>query len=75
MTNLTELLSETLEIDVSEISLDMDYKSHPKWDSLAALSLITAIEDDFGLVLNDSDLKKLVSVQDLSDHIMSHAKK
>lgn len=74
MINLTELLSEALEVDASEISMDMEYKSHSKWDSLAALSLITAIEDEVGLVLSDSDLRKLTTVQNLYDYIMVCAK-
>lgn len=74
MINLTELLSEALEVDASEINLDMEYKNHEKWDSLAALSLITAIEDEFGLVLSDSDLKKLTTVHSLIDYISANAK-
>ncbi len=74
MNNLTELLSEALEVAASEISADMDFKNHEKWDSLAALSLITAIEDDFGFVLSDSDLRKLTTVQDLSDYVLANKK-
>lgn len=74
MNNLTELLAEALEVDVSQISVDTDYKNHEKWDSLAALSLITAIEDEFGLVLSDSDLKKLTTVQNLSDYVLANRK-
>lgn len=75
MSKINELLSEALEVDVSEICMNMEYKDHAKWDSLAALSLITAIEDDFGLVLGDSELKKLNTVQSLSDYVVAHAKK
>ena len=69
MNKVSELLAESLEVDVTELSLDLNFKTHPKWDSLAALTLITAIEDEFGLVLSDTDLKKLVTLQDLSNVI------
>jgi acyl carrier protein len=75
MTNLVELLAECLEVDDAEISMSLDFKNHSNWDSLAALSLITAIEDEFGLVLGDTDLKKFNSVQDLNDYIIINSKK
>ena len=74
MNNLSELLSEALEVDVSQINLDLEYKKHEKWDSLAALSLITAIEDEFGMVLSDSILQKLDTVQKLSDYVLANKK-
>jgi acyl carrier protein len=75
MTNLVELLAECLEVDDAEISMSLDFKNHSNWDSLAALSLITAIEDEFGFVLGDTDLKKFNSVQDLNDYILINSKK
>lgn len=74
MSNLTELLAESLEVDIDEVGMDLNFKNHPRWDSLAALSLITAIEDEFGLILSDTDLKKLHTVQNLCDFVAQNAK-
>ena len=75
MNKVCELLAESLEVDLKEVGLDLVFREHERWDSLAALSLITAIEDDFGLVLGDVDLQKLVTVQDLADLISKRSAK
>jgi acyl carrier protein len=74
MIKFNELLAESLGVSSSEISLNLVFRSHPKWDSLAALTMITAIEDEFGLILNDTELQKLITVQDLIAFIDEHKK-
>ena len=74
MIKFIELLAESLGVSSSDISLNLVFRSHPKWDSLAALTMITAIEDDFGLILNDMELQKLITVQDLINFIDKHKK-
>jgi acyl carrier protein len=44
----TRLLSEILEVDVSEVQADKELESLPSWDSIAALSLIALLEEHFG---------------------------
>lgn len=69
MTKIFEIMAESLEIDVGDIGTDLIFREHGSWNSLAALSLITALEDEFGVVLGDTDLQEVITVQDLMDFV------
>ena len=66
---LRKLVAEAMDIDVSMITDDFDFRSHPAWDSLAALSLISSIEDEVGVVVSGTELKQVRTVRELSELI------
>ena len=68
---LLEILAETLETDVSQLHPDTDFRAHARWDSLAALTLVTAVEDDFGVMLTDRDLRDADSIAALAQRIQA----
>jgi len=37
--------------------------SHPKWDSLATVSIMAAIESEFGLTLDSTDMDRIRSFE------------
>ena len=47
-----------------EVLRDME-----EWDSLAALSLVSMVDDEYGVVISSEDLEKVVTVQDMIDLI------
>ncbi len=66
---IREVIAEALEIDASEVSGEFVFVDHPAWDSLAALTVITAIEDYFKVVLSGSDLRDAQSVAGLATRV------
>lgn len=54
-----------IEQDVSELSLDTEYKVLPVWDSLNTLSVIAMADADFGVVLSGKDLETCTTIGDL----------
>ncbi|MFT7723392.1 MAG: acyl carrier protein [Roseateles sp.] len=68
---LIEILAETLEADASQLPADLDFHTHPRWDSLAALTLMTAVEDEYGVVLSDQHLRSAASISALAVLIRS----
>ena len=61
-----ELIAEILDVDVSELSPEMELDSFD-WDSVAALSFIAMMDEEFNKPVKGADLKKLVTIQDALD--------
>lgn len=71
MEKLLEELTEILEADEGEITAETLFREHELWDSLAAISLLAVLDDEFNVHISEDDLKTLNSVQDLHDLITS----
>ena len=68
---LIEVFRNALEIDKSkEITLNDSIQSFPEWSSLTQLSLIAALDEEFGVIIEMSVLEKLDTLQNLLDEII-----
>lgn len=59
MTNLEKLnniFAEVFSVDVSALGSDFDNKSVENWDSVHQLSLTSAVEDEFDIMLDGEDI-------------------
>lgn len=59
------LLEETLEMDEDTLSLDMALADVDEYDSMAKLSIIVMMEDEFDVKLTGDDVKAFVTVGDI----------
>ena len=60
------LIAELLEVEVTEINTDTELGAMEYWDSMAALSLIVLLEDNFNRTDVTSDkIKSLNTIQDV----------
>jgi acyl carrier protein len=66
-----ELFKEILEMEDQEINLDDAFRKFDNWDSLANLSVIAMLDDEFGVHIENSDFKNLVTVRDLITAVKS----
>ncbi len=64
-TKFLELIKETLEIEDRELSLDDKFREYPEWDSLAHLSTIALIDDEYGAIIESADFKTLETWSDV----------
>lgn len=62
-----ELLAETLEVEVDEISEDTVLADMDNWDSMTKLSLIVMFDDECDKKITSEDIKKMVTVKDILD--------
>ena len=61
---------EALELeDGSAITETTKFKELDEWDSLAALSTISMVDDEFGVTLTNKDLRAVETMQDLCNLI------
>jgi len=58
-------------IDADEISIDetTHFRDIGSWDSMTGMAVLVMIQDDYGVDMNDADLKKCITVQDIFDFI------
>ncbi len=62
-----ELLEEALEMDAGTLKEDMILEEMEEWNSLSMLSLIVLIDEEFGKTIDSTDIRKLVTVNDILD--------
>ncbi|MGB6329965.1 MAG: phosphopantetheine-binding protein [Halarcobacter sp.] len=60
-----ELLEELLEID--EFTSDTLLDDLEEWDSLAAISYVVMMDEEFNVVANPNDIKNFKTIQDILD--------
>ncbi len=67
---VAELVSETLEVDEASVTEQLRFEDLGA-DSFDLLELVTALEDEFGLTLDDDSLADIATVGDAVDAIQN----
>lgn len=67
------LVAEALELDGRAISLEDKFKEFDEWDSLAQLTLIAELDEQFGVVIRMDDFKNINTLQEMLDWIINHS--
>ena len=70
-----DLFKEVLEIEDKEISLNDEFREYDEWDSLAYLSVIAMLDDEFEIVIETEDFKKSRTVGDLLKEVKERTNK
>lgn len=58
---LRKVFAEALEIDEQQITNDLTYNTIPEWDSIAHMTLIAEIDDQFDTMLDTDDVLDMSS--------------
>jgi acyl carrier protein len=59
---LTSLFADGLGVDAEQLCDDTSPENTSEWDSLAAMSLVSLIEDEFGVELTTRDIMKMQTI-------------
>tara|TARA_B100000780_G_C20971109_1_gene387734 strand:- start:319 stop:546 length:228 start_codon:yes stop_codon:yes gene_type:complete len=59
------LISEALELDISEVNEGLALDPEENWDSIALLSVISAIDTQYEIQLDGDELENCSSVSDV----------
>lgn len=59
------ILAECMDVDEEELSVEKKLDSFDEWDSVAALALMATMDEHFGKTIESSDIKKLITVNDV----------
>ena len=60
--SLIQIFADALAIVPELVTDDLTYQSIPQWDSVAHMTLITAIEDEYEIMLDTDDIIDMSSV-------------
>lgn len=63
--SLQKLIAATLKVDASLVTEETSMQTLPKWDSLAHMNLVAAMESEFQVRFEAEDLLSMVSVRDI----------
>ena len=75
MTNLEKLnniFAEVFSVEVSALGADFDNKSVENWDSVHQLSLTSAVEDEFDIMLDGEDILGFSSYDKAKEIMMKY---
>lgn len=62
-------VKEALEIEDREISLDDEFRSYEEWTSIAFLSLIAMIDEEYDVILTGNKFKTMETLRDVLEAI------
>ena len=64
-----KLFQETLEIEDQAVRTDAIFRDFEEWDSLAILSILAMINEEYDIVIPRKDFDKMISVEDVFNYI------
>lgn len=64
-----EQLADMFEIEVSELTPETKLEELDEWDSLAKLSLIVLMDDEYGKKLTGDEIKQFVTIGDIMNYM------
>lgn len=64
-----EVLAEELSVELDEITADSDLREDLDADSLDMVQLVMALEDEFGVEIDNSEIKDVRTVADIVSFI------
>ena len=70
---MREIIAETLNCDLEKVTMEASLAEDLGADSLAAVELSMALEEEFNVTIADEDLPKMKTVADLVNYINEHA--
>ena len=67
--NVRNIIVDTLSCDAEEVKLDTNLVEDLEADSLEIVELSMALQENLGVGIEDEDLEKIHTVQDILDYI------
>lgn len=69
-----EIIVSTLKVDASKVTLEASLEHDLGADSLDAVEVVMALEDEFDIEISDDAAQNIKTIKDLVDHIESLVK-
>ncbi len=69
-----QLISESMDIDIEDVQPDSDIIKDIGADSLDIVEMLMIVEEEWGIVVDDDDMRKFTTVQSVVDYIEKNAK-
>tara|TARA_B100001939_G_C16906559_1_gene602622 strand:- start:73 stop:300 length:228 start_codon:yes stop_codon:yes gene_type:complete len=66
---LIKIISEVIEVDAGELSLETEMGDFEKWDSIGHMSIILAIESQTNIRFNEFEFEEMTSIESMLELI------
>lgn len=67
-----EKFAEAIEADAQKITVDTKFRSLEEWSSLAVLSVIAMLDDEYDILIEGGDFRQLETIKDIIRFIERH---
>jgi len=67
-----EIIAEAIEMEANSMSLQDEFRNYNEWDSLAFLSIIAALDEHYGVVIDTAVFKEFKTLEDIYLHCEIH---
>lgn len=64
-----EQLKDILEIEDRDLNLTDEFREFEEWDSLASLSVVAMIDEEYDVVIPTADFNNIKTIGELTDEI------
>ena len=69
LSKIIAMFEEILERDAGTINAQDEFREYDEWDSLAYLSVIAKIDEDYHCVIPREDFQKIRTIEDLANYL------
>ena len=69
-----QLIAESMDIDVEDVQPDSDIIKDIGADSLDIVEMLMIVEEEWGIAVDDDDMRSFTTVQSVVDYIEKNAK-
>ena len=69
---IRDIIIEQLQVEESDVNMDTNLMKDLSADSLDAVEIIMAIEDEYGIEIPDEEAEKFETVRDLVEYVDDH---
>lgn len=69
-TRIVEIIASVLKVPVEQVTPELSVGDIPQWSSMAQMSIVATLQEEFGVEIPMEDLFDLTSVQGLIDEIV-----
>lgn len=67
-----DLFAEALDIEASDLTVDTEFRTLPEWDSMAYLSIIAMLDEEYEIQIENAEFKTLKTLSDIINYIEEH---
>lgn len=66
-----EIIAEAIDRDVNAVKPQDEFRNYDEWDSIAFLSVIAALDENYGVVIDTAIFKEFKTLEDILKYIQN----
>ncbi len=71
MEDFIKKLEDVFEMPSGSIKLNDNFREYSEWDSLALLSLMAMLEDEYNTTISREDFQKIITIEHMYNYVIS----